>query len=139
MMRKLRTLAYIIKQSVVGLAKNWYMLLASVFVLFAGLLIMGMLGLTSINISHILSVQAEQPQVEIICKTTVSDDGSLEIQRTILLDSRIKSCTRISREENLERLKEVAPGYEDLFEFETKDSDFLYVSFDIVLVKARKV
>ena len=36
-MSKLRSLLYIIKQSLENLLKNWYMLLASVFVLFTGM------------------------------------------------------------------------------------------------------
>ena len=65
MKRKLRGVQYILKQSVVNLARNWYMLLASVFVLFASLFIMGSLGLASVNVQHVLDEQAGRPEMEI--------------------------------------------------------------------------
>lgn len=132
-MRKIRAFFYVIKQSVVNLIKNWYMLLASVFVMSVTLFIMGCLLLTSANIRNILRKQAQHPEVEIICRNTVSDEASLDIAQTILSDYRVSACKRISRAENLEKMKSMLEGYEDLFQYENEDSSFLYVSFDVIL------
>lgn len=136
MRKKLRAVRYIFKQSVVSLTRNWYMLLASVFVLFASLFIMGSLGLASLNVRHILNEQADRPEVEIICYSEITDEASLEIARVILKDSRVDSYYRVSRAENLERMKAMMEDYADLFSYDDADSSYLYVSFDITLKDA---
>jgi len=133
---KIRAFFYVLKLSLENLLKNWYMLLASVFVLFTGLYIMGCLGLVSSNIRNILAVQAEHPEVEIICRQSVSDEASLSIYQVILYDSRIDDCVRNTKADNFEKLKKTLKGYENLFEYEDENSEFLYVSFDVRLKSA---
>lgn len=134
MKRKLRGMQYILKQSIVNLARNWYMLLASVFVLFASLFIMGSLGLASVNVQHILDEQAGRPEVEISCFTTVTEDAADLIEKTILEDSRIRSCTRVSRAENLKKLTDwlAEIGMSEI-EYPTEDSSYTRVSFNVSL------
>ena len=133
---KIRAFFYVIKLSLENLLKNWYMLLASVFVLFTGLYIMGSLTLVSSNIRHILAVQAEHPEVEIICRQTVTDEASLSIYQVILYDSRISECVRNTKADNFEKLKQTLKGHEELFQYEDENSEFLYVSFDVRLKSA---
>ncbi|MBO4327099.1 MAG: permease-like cell division protein FtsX [Clostridia bacterium] len=135
-MNKLRAFFYIIKLSLENLLKNWHMLLASVFVLFTGMYIMGTLLLTSNSISSILSEQAEHPEVEVICRSELSDDDALSIYRVILSDERISRAHMNTKADNLEKIKETLKGYEDIFQYESEDSEFLYVSFDITLKNA---
>ncbi len=136
-MRRLRAIQYILKQSMVNLVKNWYMLLASVFVLFASLLIMGTLGLISANVQHVLDEQADRPEVEISCFASVTDEASLQIEKIILEDPRISACTRVSRKENLEKLTDwlAEQGFSEL-EYPTEDSSYTRVTFDVRLKNA---
>ncbi len=135
-MSKIRAFFYIIKLSLENLIKNWYMLLASVFVLFTGMYIMGTLMLTSDNISAILSEQAEHPEVEIICRSEMSDDDCLSVYRVILSDERVSSAHMNTKADNFEKMKEILQGYEELFQYEDAQSDVLYVSFDVTLKSA---
>lgn len=136
-MRKLRAVQYILKQSMINLIRNWYMLLASVFVLFASLFIMGSLGLVSANVQHILDEQAGRPEVEISCFTSITDEASLLIEQTILQDSRVRACTRVSRSENLEKLKEwlAEIGMSEV-EYPSEDSSYTRVTFNVGLKRA---
>ncbi|MBR0158364.1 MAG: permease-like cell division protein FtsX [Clostridia bacterium] len=138
-MSKLRSLLYIIKQSLENLLKNWYMLLASVFVLFTGMYIMGTLLITSGSISAILNEQAEHPEVEVICRSEVSDDDSLLIYRAILADERVSTCKLNTKRDNFELMKKTLKGYEEIFQYEDADSNVLYVSFDIKLKSASQL
>lgn len=135
-MSKIRAFFYIIKLSLENLLKNWYMLLASVFVLFTGMYIMGTLLLTSDNISATLSEQAEHPEVEIICRSEMSDDDCLSVYRVILSDDRVSTAHMNTKADNFEKMKEILQGYEELFQYEDAQSDVLYVSFDVTLKKA---
>ena len=135
-MNKIRAFFYIIKLSLENLLKNWYMLLASVFVLFTGMYIMGTLLLTSDNISATLSEQAEHPEVEIICRSEMSDDDCLSVYRVILSDDRVSTAHMNTKADNFEKMKEILQGYEELFQYEDAQSDVLYVSFDVTLKKA---
>ncbi len=134
MKRKLRGIQYILKQSIVNLARNWYMLLASVFVLFASLFIMGSLGLASVNVQHILDEQAGRPEVEISCFTSVTESAADLIEKTILEDPRIQSCNRVSRAENLKKLTDwlAEIGMSEI-EYPTEDSSYTRVSFNVSL------
>ena len=136
LMNRLRAFFYIIKLSLENLIKNWHMLLASVFVLFTGMYIMGTLTLTSNSISSILSEQAEHPEVEIICRSELSDDAALNVYKVILSDERISSAHMNTKADNLEKIKQTLQGYEDIFQYEGEDSAFLYVSFDVTLKSA---
>lgn len=134
MKRKLRGIQYILKQSIVNLARNWYMLLASVFVLFASLFIMGSLGLASVNVQHVLDEQAGRPEVEISCFTSVTDSAADLIHKTILEDPRIEDCIRVSRAENLKKLTDwlAEIGMSEI-EYPTEDSSYTRVSFNVKL------
>ena len=136
-MNKLRGLQYILKQSMVNLLRNWYMLLASVFVLFASLFIMGSLGLVSQNVQHNLEEQAKHPELEIHCRASWTEEACMMVEKTILQDNRIRSCTRVSRSENLKALtdwlEEIGKG--DL-EYPSEDSEYTHVSFKVRLKKA---
>ena len=132
-MNKLRAFLYIIKLSLENLIKNWHMLFASIFVLFTGMYIMGTLTLTSNSISSILNEQAEHPEVEIICRSELSDDAALNVYKVILSDERISTAHMNTKADNLEKIKQTLKGYEDIFQYEGADSDFLYVSFDVTL------
>ncbi len=138
-MNKLRAFFYIIKLSLENLVKNWYMLLASVFVLFTGMYIMGTLIISSSSISSILNEQAEHPEVEIICRGEVSDDESLLIYRAILADERVDAAVMNTKEDNFRKMKETLKGYEEIFQYENASSDVLYVSFDIKLRSAAEL
>ncbi len=133
-MNKLRGLQYILKQSVLSLLRNWYMLLASVFVLFASLFIMGSLGLVSENVQHILDEQAGRPEVEIVCFASVTDEASLMIEQTILQDDRIRTCQRVSRSENLKKLTDwLAEIDKGEVAYPSEDSEHAWVSFNVGL------
>lgn len=130
-MNKIRTFFYMIKQGFQNIAKNAFMIFASVSVIFVSLFIIGTMFLLSYNIESILDDLASGPAVVINCKTTLSDEETDKLQDMIEINKNVSKITRISRAENLAAMKEFFSEQQDLFE-DYKEED-LFVSFEVEL------
>ena len=105
-----------IKQGFQNIAKNAFMIFASVSVIFVSLFIIGTMFLLSYNIESILDDLASGPAVVINCKTTLSDEETDKLQDMIEINKNVSKITRISRAENLAAMKEFFSEQQDLFE-----------------------
>ncbi len=130
-MNKIRTFFYMIKQGFQNIAKNAFMIFASVSVIFVSLFIIGTMFLLSYNIESILDDLASGPAVVINCKTTLSEEETDKLQNMIEIKDNVSKITRISRAENLAAMKEFFSEQQDLFE-DYKEED-LFVSFEVEL------
>ena len=130
-MNKIRTFFYMIKQGFQNIAKNAFMIFASVSVIFVSLFIIGTMFLLSYNIESILDDLASGPAVVINCKTTLSDEETDKLQDMIEINKNVSKITIISRAENLAAMKEFFSEQQDLFE-DYKEED-LFVSFEVEL------
>lgn len=130
-MNKIRTFFYMIKQGFQNIAKNAFMIFASVSVIFVSLFIIGTMFLLSYNIESILDDLASGPAVVINCKTTLSEEETDKLQDMIEINKNVSKITRISRAENLAAMKEFFSEQQDLFE-DYKEED-LFVSFEVEL------
>lgn len=130
-MNKIRTFFYMIKQGFQNIAKNAFMIFASVSVIFVSLFIIGTMFLLSYNIESILDDLASGPAVVINCKTTLSEEEADKLQDMIEINKNVSKITRISRAENLAAMKEFFSEQQDLFE-DYKEED-LFVSFEVEL------
>lgn len=130
-MNKIRIFFYIVKQGLHNIIRNGFMIFASVSVIFVSLFILGALFLVSYNIESILTELSDGPSVTVNCDTSLSNEDSESVYKTILLDNRVASVTKVTKEENFERMIAVFEGDKQLFEDYTADD--LFVSFEVEL------
>lgn len=130
-MNKIRTFFYMIKQGFQNIAKNVFMIFASVSVIFVSLFIIGTMFLLSYNIESILNDLGSGPAVVINCKTTLSNEETDKLQDMLEVNDNVSKITRISRAENLAAMKEFFSEQQELFEDYTEDD--LFVSFEVEL------
>lgn len=130
-MNKVRTFFYMSKQGLQNIAKNGFMIFASVSVIFVSLFILGAMLLLSYNIESILQELSAGPAVVVNCDTNLSQTDTDTLYKTLQVDSRVKSVSMISKEENFENMKNYFEEEEDLFsDYTTED---MFVSFEVEL------
>ena len=130
-MNKVRTFFYMSKQGVQNIAKNGFMIFASVSVIFVSLFILGAMFLLSYNIESILQELSAGPAVIVNCKTDLSQESTDTLYKELQVDSLVQSVTMISKEENLEKMKSYFTEKEDLFSDYTAED--MFVSFEVEL------
>lgn len=130
-MNKVRTFFYMSKQGMQNIAKNGFMIFASVSVIFVSLFILGAMFLLSYNIESILQELSAGPAVVVNCNTDLSSEDTDTLYKTLQIDNRVKSVTMITKEENFEKMKGYFTEEEDLFsDYTTED---MFVSFEVEL------
>ena len=130
-MNKLRTFFYMSKQGLQNIGKNGFMIFASSSVIFVSLFILGAMFLLSYNIESILQELSAGPAVVVNCDTNLSAEDTDTLFKTLQVDSRVRSVTMISKEQNMEKMKGYFAEQEELFEDYTADD--MFVSFEVEL------
>ena len=130
-MNKLRTFFYMSKQGLQNIAKNGFMIFASVSVIFVSLFILGAMFLLSYNIESILQELSAGPSVVVNCNTDLSQQDTDTLYKTLQVDNRVKSVTMITKEENFEKMKGYFDEEEDLFSSYSQED--MFVSFEVEL------
>lgn len=130
-MNRLRTFFYMSKQGVQNIAKNGFMIFASVSVIFVSLFILGAMFLLSYNIESILQELSAGPSVVVNCNTSLSKEDTDTLYKTLQVDNRVKSVTMITKEENFEKMKSYFDEEEDLFSSYSQED--MFVSFEVEL------
>ncbi len=130
-MNKLRTFFYMVKQGFQNISKNGFMIFASVSVIFVSLFILGAMFLLSYNIEAILQDLSDGPAVVVNCATTLKTDEEELIYQQLMVDERVDTVKTISREDNLENMKEYFTDNQELFEDYTEAD--LFVSYEVEL------
>ncbi|TYQ15243.1 UNVERIFIED_CONTAM: cell division transport system permease protein [Acetivibrio alkalicellulosi] len=129
---KLRTAKYIVKEGFVNTYRNILMSFASIVVVGASLLVFGVFWAIMANINYNTRIFTEQPEMEVFCNPELDDAQITTIEWLIMSDDRISEYTIISKEEALERAKEMLGDDKSVLEgFEGED--ILPVSFIIKL------
>ena len=134
MMRFLRTVYYVVKQGIKSLVKNFFMVFASVCVVFSVLLLLGSLWSISENIQHIIEQYSSRAEVQINLFSYVDEAEAKELQATLESDPRVERVVYISKEENLANIMEYFSD-DALFEG-YEDSEYLnYISLEVDLIE----
>ena len=107
------------------------MFLASCAIVTAALIILGIFLLLIINIDENIKALDEKPQIQIYCRFDLADWEVAELESLILSEPGIKEFRRISKDEALERAKELLGEDSDILE--GVEPDFLPVSFILKL------
>lgn len=128
---KLRTTKYIVKEGLINTYRNTLMSLASVGVVTASMIILGVFLVIATNLTHNTQKLKEQPQMQVFCDPELDDRQVMVIEQTIKSDSRVKKHTYVSKEQALEKAKEMLGGEQAVIE--GLENDFMPVSFIIEL------
>lgn len=133
---KIRTIKYIIKDSIVNTYKNKLMSLASISAVVASLIIFGVFYVISINMNFNTKLLTQQPEIRVFCKPEDDDIQIGYIEEKIAKDSRVMSYRKISKQEAFELVKEMLG--DDNSVLEGMDSSFLPVKFAVKLKNPRE-
>lgn len=128
---KLRTTKYIVKEGLINTYRNILMSLASVGIVTASMIVLGLFLIISINLTHNTQILKEQPQMQVFCDPELDNEQIKAIEQAIKSDSRVKNYTYVSKKEALEKTKKMLGDDQDVIE--GLGEDFLPVSFIIEL------
>lgn len=128
---KLRTTKYIVKEGLINTYRNTLMSLASVGVVTASMIILGVFLVIAINLTHNTQKLKEQPQIQVFCNPELDNEQIESIEKAISSDSRVKKHTYVSKKEALEKAKEMLGNDQDVIE--GLGNDFMPVSFIVEL------
>ncbi len=128
---KLRTTKYIVKEGLINTYRNALMSLASVGVVTASMIILGVFLVIAINLSYNTQKLKEQPQMQVFCEPELDDEQIGVIEKKIKSDSRVKKYTYVSKQEALIKAKEMLGNDQDVVE--GLGDDFMPVSFIVEL------
>lgn len=128
---KLRTTKYIFKEGLINAYRNKLMSLASISVVTASMIVLGLFLVISINLNHNIRKLEEQPQMQVFCDPELDDQQIKVIEQTIKNDSRVKKYTYVSKKEALEKAKEMLGDDQNVIE--GLGDDFMPVSFIVEL------
>lgn len=114
---KLKTIKYLIKEGFVNTWKNKMMCLASMGIVVASLIILGMFLLIGANITHIGEIIESSLKIEVFLEPNTSDDKAREIEAQIN-SFNLGEAKLITKEEAVNRLKsrDMFKGREELLE-----------------------
>ncbi len=107
------------------------MSLASVSVVTASMIVLGLFLIISINLKYNIQKLEQQPQMQVYCDPELDDEQIKVIEQAIKNDARVKKYTYVSKKEALEKMKEMLGEDQDVLE--GLGDDFMPVSFIIEL------
>jgi cell division transport system permease protein len=129
---KIRTLRYIFKEGVVNSYRNTLMSLASVIVVVLTLMLFGFVLLAAYNIEINLNTIRDQPQLVAFCFQELDDTQVQSVEDEIKNDARIASYEKVSKQQALEKMKQVY-GKNEAAMFEGYGESIFSISFIIKL------
>lgn len=113
---KLRTTKYIVKEGLINTYRNMLMSLASVGVVTASMVVLGIFLVIAINLTHNTELLKQQPQMQVFCNHELDNRQVAEVEQTIKNDSRVKKYIYVSKKEALEKAKELLGNDQDVIE-----------------------
>jgi cell division transport system permease protein len=129
---KIRTTKFIIKEGISNTYRNKLMSLASLSIITASLIVLGIFYIISVNINSNMTGLRDQPEIQVYCFSQLDDSQVLEVETAIKNDKRIKSSRQVSKKDALDKAsKELLGDNKDLLE--GIDESFMSVSFIIKL------
>jgi cell division transport system permease protein len=101
---KFRTLKYIIKEGILNTYKNILMSAASLGIMTATLLVLGIFLLLVFNMDHMLSTLKEKPVIKVFLDYELDESQAAEVQEVILTHSLIEDVKLVTKKEALEKI-----------------------------------
>lgn len=136
---KPRTVKYFIKQGMINLYKQAMMSIATISIIAASFIVLGIFFFAIINLNNVARIMSNEPEVSVFCDVTIDDGRAFEIEEELKAMPEVDSVQRVTKEEAMGKLKDhVFRGYEDLLTGMNSE-DFLPVSFNVKLKNAKEV
>lgn len=102
---KIRSLKYILKESLKNAYRNKLMSLASISIISAALILFGVFYLILVNLNHNLDILYSQPQMQAYCLPTLTDNQVSAIETQIKNNKYIESYKMVTKKEAFEQFK----------------------------------
>ncbi len=128
---KVRTYKYLIKEGFINTFRNKLMSIASINIVIASLVVLGIFLLMSINLNYNTKMLMEQPEIEVFCNINLDDQQVNNIETVIKKDTFIKNYRKITKNEAYEKAKELLGNSKEILD--GIDAEFLPVSFKLTL------
>ncbi|WP_010245923.1 permease-like cell division protein FtsX [Acetivibrio cellulolyticus] len=128
---KLRTTKYIIKEGMINTYRNALMSLASIGVVTASMIILGVFLVITINLTHNTEILKAQPQMQVFCDPELDDRQVIVIEQAIRTDSRVKEYTFVSKKDAFSKTKELLGNDTDVLQ--GLEESFLPASYVVEL------
>lgn len=129
-MKKHYSTRYFLKQAFTGLWRNGVMSIASVAVLMSCLVVLGCFALLVVNINVNLDKIAELNEIMVYCEYDLEEEKVQAVNDAINKLEDVDTCTRITKEEALEQMKEEAGEHGDIYD-DMADDNPLAESFEV--------
>lgn len=129
-MKKRYSTRYFLKQAFTGLWRNGVMSVASVAVLMSCLVVLGCFALLVININVNLDKIAELNEIMVYCEYDLEEEKVQAVNDAIDKLEDVDTCTRITKEQALEQMKEEAGEHGDIYD-DMVDDNPLSESFEV--------
>lgn len=123
---------YFLKQAFTSLWRNGVMSVASVAVLMSCLVVLGCFALLVVNIEINLENVAKLNEIMVFCDRDLSDEEVASVGKEIKSLDYVESCTRITKEQALENLKEQSPDHAEVYNDFSGDENPLCESFEVI-------
>jgi len=134
---KLRTVRHLARDGFVNVYKQKMMSIATIFIIIASFLVLGIFLFIILNLNELSSVVSKEPEVVVFCKYTLDDGQVYKVEKALNSMPEILTVTKISKEQVLEKIKnDFLKGREDLIQGNYKDS--LPVSYVLKLKDSTK-
>lgn len=127
----LRNTKYVIKEGINNVYSNKLMSLASISIVTASMIIIGIFFIISTNLNLNIETLKRQPQIEAFCNPNLDDAQTKKIEEDLRQNDKIEEIKKVTKQETFERAKKILGSNENLMEGE--DESFLPVSFIIKL------
>lgn len=133
-MKKHYSARFFLKQAFTSLWRNGVMSAASVAVLMSCLVVLGCFVMLVVNINVNLDNIAKLNEIMVFCDRDLEEDAVKDVERQIKQFDYVDSCTRITKEESLEKLKAQSPDHADVYDDEafTGENNPLCESFEVI-------
>ena len=129
---------YLTKQGLHNLRANRLMSLASIGVLTACLLLIGIAGLFSANVNSLVEYLGDQNETVVYLDQGLSDEELASVDQTLRSMPGLAAVTYVSQEEVLETYKGYMSEYADLFNDFEEDNPF-HANYRVVLEDLNKL
>ncbi|MBP5312513.1 MAG: permease-like cell division protein FtsX [Clostridia bacterium] len=132
-MRFLRIGFYVIRQSAKNIARNLFMVFASIVVVFSVLLVVGVFIEAGTTLGTMIEQFSDRAEVQINFSYIMTEEESMKYFDVIKRDPRVKECIYISKQENLEKILDYFKDNKELFESYRESERLKFASIEVQL------
>ena len=125
------SISFFLKQAFTSLWRNGVMSVASVAVLMSCLVVLGAFGLLVVNLNANLDNIAKLNVIMVFCEYDLTKEEAKQVEEEINGLANVDSCTHITKEEALEKMKEES-GDSGIYDDMTGENNPLCESFEVV-------